>query len=134
MTSKNPIIKQSFTNEFGTANVGDTVMAVTTGYSHNVSIYKAIYLGYIETQGWRGEVEKKVKLEVEKEHIVSVWANDGREFNWKTEYNKDTWQDVQKLLIRKNVMKKHKSTLKLNRIAPIKQSDHQIVDTVSKLV
>lgn len=134
MAIKKPIIQESFTNEFGTVNVGDTVMAVTTGYSHNVSVYKAIYLGYIESQGWNGKVEQKVKLEVEEEHNVQVWADNGREFNWKTEYNNSTWQDVQKLLTRKKVMKTRNTTLQLNRIAPIKQSDHQIVDIVSKLV
>ena len=134
MASKKPIIKESFTNKFGTVNVGDTVMAVTTGYSHNVSVYKAIYLGYIESQEWRGEVEKKVKLEVEEEHSVQVWADNGREFNWRTEYNSSTWQDVQKLLTYKKVMKTRTATLQLNRIAPIKPSDHEIIGVVGKLV
>ena len=134
MAIKKPIVQESFTHEFGTVNVGDTVMAVTTGYSHNVSVRRATYLGYIESEGWNGKVEQKVKLEVEEEHRVQVWADNGREFNWKTEYNKNTWQDVRDLLTSKKVMKKRQSTLQLNRIAPIKQSDHQIVDTVSKLV
>lgn len=134
MASKKPIIQESFTNEFGTVNVGDTVMAVTTGYSHRVDVYKAIYLGYIESEDWRGAIEKKVKLEVEEERNVQVWADNGREFNWKTEYNNSTWPDVQKLLTYKKVMRKYQSTLKLNRIAPIKQSEFQIINTVSKLV
>jgi plastocyanin len=134
MTTKKQIIQQPFTNEFGTVNVGDTVMAVTTGYSHNVSVYKAKYLGYIESQGWGGAVEQKVKLEVEEEHNVQVWADNGREFNWSKEYNSSTWPDVKNLLTYKKVMKTRKATLQLNRIAPIKQSDFQIVDTVGKLV
>ena len=59
MAIKKPIVQESFTNEFGTVNVGDTVMAVTTGYSHNVSVRRATYLGYIESEGWNGKVEQK---------------------------------------------------------------------------
>lgn len=36
----------SFVNHFGqTINVGDQVVAVTTGYRHSVSVRKAVYLG-----------------------------------------------------------------------------------------
>ena len=130
MATKKPIIEQPFTNEFGTINVGDTVMVVTTGYSHRVSVNKGRYLGYIESQGWRGQTEKKVKLEVQS--YRNVWYYKGTDTEWKWNYS--NYHQVKDQLETRQVPYFRKTTLQLNRIAPIKDSDHSIVETVGKLV
>lgn len=141
MTQPLPLIEQPFTNEFGTINVGDTVMAVTTGYSHNVSVSKAKYLGYIESVGWRGAIVKKVKLEVQ--NFRNVWYYKGTDTEWKWNYGdykvKDQLETRQVPYFRNQLESRQvpyfrKTTLQLNRIAPIKDSDHSIVETVGKLV
>ena len=130
MTQPLPLIEQPFTNEFGTINVGDTVIAVTTGYSHNVSVSKAKYLGYIESVGWRGAIVKKVKLEVQ--NFRNAWYYKGTDTEWKWNYN--NYHEVKDKLEMRQVPYFRKTTLQLNRIAPIKDSDHTIVETVGKLV
>lgn len=130
MTQPLPLIEQPFTNEFGTINVGDTVMAVTTGYSHNVSVSKAKYLGYVESVGWRGATVKKVKLEVQ--NFRNAWYYKGTDTEWKWNYN--NYHEVKDKLEMRQVPYFRKTTLQLNRIAPIKDSDHTIVETVGKLV
>lgn len=132
MTTKKPLIQEAFTNDFGTVNVGDTVMVVTTGYSHRVSVYKAQYLGYIEGASWRGEKTKKVKVGYEATRRVAYWKDTGKKFNWATDYNARTYD-------RNNIEYRQEkypatSTLQLNRIAPIKASEHAVVDTIGKLV
>lgn len=60
MTTKQTIIQESMADIFGgTVNVGDTVMVVTTGYSHNLSINKGKYLGYTMCGN-----QKRAKIEV----------------------------------------------------------------------
>lgn len=130
MTQPLPLIEQPFTNEFGTINVGDTVIAVTTGYSHNVSVSKAKYLGYIESVGWRGAIVKKVKLEVQ--NFRNVWYYKGTDTEWKWNYS--DYHKVKDQLETRQVPYFRKTTLQLNRIAPIKDSEHSIVETVGKLV
>lgn len=42
----NKYLEEAFTNEFGQViQPGQTIIAITTGYSHNVHIRQAIYLG-----------------------------------------------------------------------------------------
>ena len=130
MTQPLPLIEQPFTNEFGTINVGDTVIAVTTGYSHNVSVSKAKYLGYIESVGWRGAIVKKVKLEVQS--YRNAWYYKGTDTEWKWNYS--NYHQVKDQLETRQVPYFRKTTLRLNRIVPIKDSDHSIVETVGKLV
>ena len=132
MATKKPLIAEAFTNDFGTANVGDTVMVVTTGYSHRVSVYKAQYLGYIESEGWRGDKIKKVKVGYEASRHVPYWKETGKKFNWNTDYNAATY-DRNKIEYREEKYPAT-STLQLNRIAPIKASEHAVVDTIGKLV
>jgi len=131
MTVKKQIIQAPFTNDFGTVNVGDLVMAVTTGYSHNVSVYKAKYLGYIESDdSWNGTKQKKVKLEVQE--IGREWYYKGTEKKW-------SWKDGSFSAQKDNLELREfpytrNATLQLNRIAPIKQSDITLIETVGKLV
>ena len=129
MTIEKPIIEQPFTNEFGTVNVGDAVMAVTTGYSRRVSVIKGRYLGYIESQDRRGQIEKKVKLEVQ--FYRKAWYYKGTDTEWK--WNSSYCQ-VKDQLETRQVPCFRKTTLRRNRIAPIKDSDHSIVETVGKHV
>lgn len=131
MAIKKPLIEKPFTNEFGTVNVGDTVMAVTTGYSHSVSVNKGKYIGYIESQDWRGNTTQKVKLEVLS--YRNAWYYKGTDNEWKWNYTE--WRNgIQEKLESRQIPYTRKTTLKLNRIAPIKDSDIAIVDTVAKLV
>ena len=113
-------------------NVGDTVMVVTTGYSHRVSVSKGKYVGYIEGTGYsRGQ--KKARIEVEESR--SIWVKpDGTDFNWNKDYNYSTWNDVRPTLTTRTEKYIRKSTLNLNRIATIKEADHAIVEQISKLV
>lgn len=129
MTAKKQLIQKPFTNDFGTVNVGDTVMAVTTGYSHNVSVYKATYLGYIESENsWSKTKEKKVKLAVHE--IAREWYHKGTDKKWSW---RDCAFDKEKLELREEPYIRN-ATLQLNRIAPIKPSEHSIIETVGKLV
>ena len=131
MTVKKPIIQEAFTNEFGTVNVGDLVMAVTTGYSHNVSVYKATYLGYIESKdSWHGTLSKKVKIAVQET---------SRDLYHKGTDNKYSWRDgnfsaIKDTLEVRETPYTRNATLQLNRIAPIKASDTALIETVGKLV
>lgn len=112
-------------------NVGDTVMVVTTGYSHRVSVAKGKYVGYIESQS--GYYQKRARIEVETERSFQV-KPDGTEFSWSKDYDRKTWEDVKKTLTWKKEPYIRKSTLNLNRIVTIAQADHAIVETVGKLV
>ena len=96
--------------------VGDQVMIVTTGYSHRVSIAKGKYLGYIEGSGYYNQ---RAQVAVETTRYAQI-KPDGTEFNWDKDYHKDTWEEVKKTLIRKEIPYTHISTLKLNRIATLK--------------
>ena len=118
-------IKGALGNE---VNVGDTVMVVTTGYSHRVSVQKGKYVGYINSGGYQ-----RARIEVDDKRIAQ-FKPDGNEFNWDKDYHDDTWKEVQPTLVRKEVDYIRKSTLQLNRIAAIKESDYAIVEQVGKLV
>jgi hypothetical protein len=44
------LIREPFTNSIGqTINVGEEVLAVTTGYAHNVNTRVAVYAGFVTT-------------------------------------------------------------------------------------
>ena len=112
-------------------NVGDTVMVVTTGYSHRVSVKKGKYVGYIESSGYY--YKQRARIEVEGVRSFQV-KPDGTEFNWSKDYDPKTWQEVKDTLVRKTEPCVYKSTLNFNRIAAIKESDYAIVEQVGKLV
>jgi hypothetical protein len=109
-------------------NVGDTVMVVTTGYSHRVSVKKGKYVGYIQSGS-----HKRARIEVDSTRSFLV-KPDGTEFSWNKDYNSATWKEVQPTLTRKVEPCIRKSTLQLNRIATIKESDYSIVEQVGKLI
>jgi hypothetical protein len=109
-------------------NVGDTVMVVTTGYSHRVSVNKGKYVGYIQSGG-----QQRARIEVDSTRSFMV-KPDGTEFSWSKDYNSATWKEVQPTLTRKTEPHIRKSTLNLNRIATIKEADYAIVEQVGKLV
>jgi len=111
---KKALIEKPFMSKFGEVNVGDEVVYVTTSYGHSVRFSKGIYKGYIETDG-----EKKVKVCYEFVTNAQFFPN-GKEFNWNTDYNSNTWSDIKNTLIRKDVTKNAMITLQLNRIAPLK--------------
>jgi len=113
-------------------NVGDTVMVVTTGYSHRVSVNKGKYVGYIESQSYYGKT-KRARIEVEEQRSYQV-KPDGTRFDWNKDYNQATWKEVQQTLTRRYEPYIRKATLNLNRIVTIKEADHGIVETVGKLV
>lgn len=126
------VIAAPITGALGTEiNVGDTVMVVTTGYSHNVSVKKGKYVGYIESTGYY--YKKRARIEVEGTRSFQV-KPDGTEFVWSKDYDRNTWDTVKDTLVRKTVPHTYKSTLNLNRIATIKESDFALVETVGKLV
>lgn len=111
--------------------VGDTVMVVTTGYSHNVSVKKGKYVGYIESSGYY--YKQRARVEVQETRSFQV-KPDGTEFNWSKDYDPKTWPEVKDTLVRRTEPCIRKATLNLNRIATIKEADFGIVETVGKLV
>lgn len=112
-------------------NVGDTVMVVTTGYSHRVRVSKGTYVGYIEGSGYH--YKQRARIEVERERRV-LTKPDGTDFSWKKDYDSATWKEVQPTLTYRTEKYIQKSTLCLNRIATIVPAEHEMVDKVSKLV
>ena len=110
-------------------NVGDTVMVVTTGYSHRVSVRKGIYRGYIE-----GKYNKRARIEVEAER--SVYVNpDGTDFNWNKDYDSQTWTTVRPTLTTRVEKYIVKTTLNRNRIATIASAvEADTIDKIGKLV
>lgn len=112
-----------------TINVGDTVMVVTTGYSHHVSVSKGKYVGYIQGSNY----PKRARIEVETERTFQV-KPDGTEFSWSKDYDSATWEQVKPTLTYKTEPHIRKTTLNLNRIATIKESDYAIVEQVGKLI
>lgn len=108
--------------------VGDTVMVVTTGYSHRVSVKKGKYVGYIQSGSYQ-----RARVEVESTRSFQV-KPDGTEFSWSKDYDSATWNEVRPTLTYKTEPCTRKSTLNLNRIATIKESDFGIIEQVGKLV
>jgi hypothetical protein len=124
------VIEAPIKGALGTeVNVGDTVMVVTTGYSHRVSVNKGIYKGYIEGK----YNNKRARIEVEAERNVYV-KPDGTDFIWSKDYNHTTWNEVRKTLTTRVEKYIVKSTLNRNRIATISLADHTIVEQIGKLV
>ena len=126
------VIAAPITGALGTEiKVGDTVVVVTTGYSHRVSVNKGKYVGYIESGSYH--YTKRARIEVETTRTFQV-KPDGTEFNWSKDYDSATWNDVRPTLTYKTEPFIRKSTLNLNRIATIKEADYSIIEQVGKLV
>lgn len=128
-----------------TINVGDTVMCVTTGYSHNVSVRKGKYLGYINGTGY---YKKRAQVEVESLTYTRMWKDTNTEYAWngqrekdfraQYETQKDYWSAYSKALEEATYIKEEPytwvTTLNLNRIATITPAEAATVATISKLV
>ena len=113
-----PVIEDSIEGALGqVVNVGDTVMVVTTGYSNSVGIRKGVYKGYIEGSGY---YPKRARIEVQTTRTVQ-YKPDGTPFDWRKDYNANTWNDIRPTLVFKTEPYVHKTTLKLNRIVTIKE-------------
>lgn len=130
---KKQLIEKPFESKFGIVNVGDQVVFVTTGYSHNVSVSKGKYIGYIESEDWHGRSIKKVKLEEECYH--HVWYN--KEMNTKCAY--PTWvqmkdEEFMSKIETRKVPYTRTTTLQLNRIAPLAQNNVSCIDTIKDLI
>jgi hypothetical protein len=118
--AKAQIIQAPIKGVFGEdVQVGDQVMVVTTGYSHNVSVRKGIYKGYIESTSGYHRGYKRAKIEIQTTRSIQV-KPDGTEFNWRKDYDSATWDTVKGTLVRQVVPYTHQTTLQLNRIATIK--------------
>lgn len=116
MASKLVRIEAPITGVFGkTVNVGDKVMVMTTGCG-NAYLNKGKYLGYVECSGY---YKQRAQIAIETKRYVQL-KPDGTEFNWSKDYHKDTWQEVNKTLTRKEIPYTRISTLKLNRVAALK--------------
>lgn len=126
------VIESPITGALGTEiKVGDTVMVVTTGYSHRVSVKKGVYKGYIESNGYY--YKRRARVEVEGTRSFQV-KPDGTEFNWSKDYDPKTWQEVKDTLVRRTEPCVFKTTLNLNRIATITQDESETVEKIGKLV
>lgn len=130
---KKQLNEKPFESKFGIVNVGDQVVFVTTGYSHNVSVSKGKYIGYIESEDRRGRSIKKVKLEEECHR--AVWYN--KETNTKCAYPTLSQMrdgDCMSKIERRKVPYTRTTTLQLNRIAPLAQDVASCVDTIKDLI
>lgn len=116
MTSKLVRVEAPIKGVFGDqVNVGDRVAIMTTGFS-SACLRKGKYLGYIKCKGYYSQ---RAQVEIETDVIVHV-KPDGTDFNWKTDYSSSTWNQVFPTLTTKKVKRTYVSTLKLNRIATLK--------------
>lgn len=110
-----------------TINVGDTVMVVTTGYSHRVNVKKGVYKGYIE-----GSYNtQRARVEVEEQHNFWVLKETGEEYSY-TKHG--SFSDIHEKLARKSSTYVRKSTLNLNRIATITPAEAETVAKVGALI
>ncbi len=120
-------------------NVGDTVMVVTTGYSHRVSVSKGVYKGYIQGSYY----DKRARIEVEEIIGVRYWKDTGDKFKYggareTAMYTDAGYANYHKVLNEATIIKQEpytrKTTLNLNRIATITEAEADTVAKVGKLV
>jgi hypothetical protein len=118
MSKVKSVIQKPITGVFKEdVQVGDKVMVVTTGRSR-VSVRQGVYLGYTEGTKWGRAVQKAV-IEIHTKR--NVWfKSDGKEFDWRKDYNAATYDQIKGTLEQREVPYVHRTTLKLNRIATIK--------------
>jgi len=98
-----------------TVNVGDEVMVMTTCWG-NAYLNKGKYLGYVEGTGY---YKQCAQIAIQSNRSVQ-FKPDGTEFNWNKDYSRDTWAEVSKTLVRREIPYTRIATLKLNRIATLK--------------
>jgi hypothetical protein len=97
-------------------NVGDEVMVMTTGWG-NAYLNKGKYIGYVEGNSYYYTRCAQIAIETKR---YAQMKPDGTEFSWKKDFNSDTWPEVSKTLVRKEIPYTRITTLKLNRIATLK--------------
>lgn len=97
--------------------VGDKVMVVTKGRG-NVGISKGTYIGYVEGKDY-GSLLKKAVIEIDAVRYANFFP-DGREFNWRKDYDSATYDQIKGTLTNRQVPYIRRTTLKLNRIATLK--------------
>jgi hypothetical protein len=114
-------IKGALGNE---VQVGDTVMVVTTGYSHRSTCSRGKYVGYIEGTGY---YKKRAQIEIECTGYKRLWNDTKEEFTYGGAREKALYTDYatySKNLNEQTHIVEHKytriSTLNLNRIATLK--------------
>lgn len=112
-------IKGAFGNN---VNVGDTVMVVTTGYSHRVKVEKGTYKGYIE--GVNGQ---RARIETECTGYKRYWNDTGEEFKYRGTREKGLpshyvayFKTLEEQTHLSEYKYTRKTTLNLNRIATLK--------------
>lgn len=122
------VIEASIKGALGTEiNVGDTVMVVTTGYSHRVSVKQGVYKGYIKGSYYTN----RARVEVEEERSFWVYKETGEEYSY-TKHG--GFYDNQDKLERKTAPYIRKTTLNLNRIATITPAEAETVAKVGALI
>ncbi len=118
MAKAKQVIQQSITGVFDEdVNVGDKVMVVTKGRG-SVGINKGTYIGFINSTRYGNPVKKAV-IEVETSRYANFFP-DGREFDWRKDYNSATYDQIKGTLTSRKVPYVRRTTLKLNRIATLK--------------
>lgn len=115
--AKAPVIQAPIEGALGQeVQVGETVLVVSTG-AHNVNIRKGVYKGYIEGSWY---YPKRARVEVVTER-TDWYKPDGNRFDWRKDYNTNTYADVQPTLVMKTTPYVYTTTLNLNRIVAIKE-------------
>ena len=92
--------QEPFTNELGQViNVGDRVICVSTGYSHQVSVREAVYTG--KTVNANGKVTSVQVLA--KVSVYGRWWPDGRRASW-TDNHPDVSEYERRDVMRKSAL------------------------------
>lgn len=118
MAKAKQLIQASITGVFKEdVRVGDKVMVVTKGRG-SVGINKGTYMGYVEGTQY-GNTIKKAVIDIDATRYAN-FKPDGTEFNWRTDYNSATYDQIKGTLVSKQIQYTRRTTLKLNRIATLK--------------
>lgn len=95
---------------------GEQVMMVRSGSGHSVACNKGTYIGYIIS---KPTGNRRARVAMDKTENVWHWP-DGREFNWRKDYDSLTYNSIRPTLVIKERTRIAYITLNLNRIATIK--------------
>lgn len=118
MAKAKQVIQESIKGVFEEdVNVGDKVMVVTKGRG-SVRINKGTYIGFVDGKDY-GRTVKKAVIEIDAKRHANFFP-DGREFNWRTDYDSTTYDQIKGTLTMRQVPYTRRTTLKLNRIATLK--------------
>lgn len=124
------VIEAPLTGALGTTvNVGDTVMVVTTGYSHNVYVTKGVYKGYIQGSYYN----QRARVEVERTRHFWAHKETGEVYSY-TKHGSFMDEATRDAFERKSENYIKKTTLNLNRIVTISPEEAGIVERIGALV